>query len=314
MEISYTFIAVTIGIILDSLIGDPYKLPHPIRLFGNSIAFFEKRFNNGSSRVIKGALVWATLILITFASFWAINWALASYLVWQAVFIAIFFFYGISNRTLIVEGLKVERALNRGDLVLARENLSMIVGRDTKNLSASKIRSAVIETLSENLSDGVVAPLFYFAIGGIPAMMSYKMINTLDSMVGYKNERYKDFGCFSAKADDVANFIPARLTAFLMALLSLSFRSLRFIFKYGRSHSSPNSGYPESALAGILDCRLGGPSEYFGKVVEKPYIGSSDREISHSDVIRTCFVNGKVAAVCYVVVLCGVYYLGFLFV
>lgn len=307
MEISHTFIAVVIGIILDSLIGDPYKLPHPIRLFGNTIAFFEKRFNNGSRKVLKGALVWGTLILTTFFTFWIINFLLSEFPIWQAAFVAIFFFYGISNRTLIVEGLKVERTLNKGNLVLARENLSMIVGRDTKNLSATKIRSAVIETLSENLSDGVVAPLFYFAIGGIPAMMTYKMINTLDSMVGYKNEKYKDFGCFSAKADDVANFIPARVTAFLMALLSFSFRSFSFIFKYGRSHSSPNSGYPESALAGILDCRLGGPSEYFGKVVEKPYIGESSREITHSDVVKTCFVNGKVAAVCYICVL-GVIY------
>ena len=178
----------------------------------------------------------------------------------------------------------------------------MIVGRDTSQLSETKIRSAVVETLSENLSDGVIAPLLFFAIGGVPLMMCYKMINTLDSMVGYKSERYKDFGYVSAKMDDVANFIPARLIALLLVVVFMSPRALNSIFKYGNSHSSPNSGYPESAMAGVIDARLGGPNDYFGKRVEKPYIGSNSRDLLHKDVICTCFGNGMVSLLAYVAV------------
>ncbi len=134
-------------------------------------------------------------------------------------------------------------------------------------------------------------------------MMAYKMINTLDSMVGYKNDKYRDFGFVSAKMDDVANFIPARLTALLMAIVSLSWRAVQFILKYGNSHSSPNSGYPESALAGVLDCRLGGPNQYFGVMVEKPYIGENPRELTHRDVVNCALINGKVAAICYVILM-----------
>ena len=189
------------------------------------------------------------------------------------------------------------------DLEGARKQLSMIVGRDTSQLSETKIRSAVIETLAENLSDGVIAPIFFFAIGGVPFMMTYKMINTLDSMVGYKNDRYMKFGYVSAKMDDIANFIPARLTALFIVIISVSVRALKFIFRYGNSHSSPNAGYPESAMAGVLDIRLGGTSNYFGKMVEKPYIGNNDRELLHKDVVNTCLVNAKVSFLAYFVLL-----------
>ncbi len=303
MEINYTLLTIIIGITLDTIIGDPYWLPHPIRVFGNMISYFEKKFNKGSHKVLKGALTWLSLNSIVFILFLAIQLILNKYELILSIINGIFFFYCISSRCLIHEGLKVEKYLVNNDITGARKQLSMIVGRDTDTLNPSQIRSSVIETLSENLSDGVIAPLFFFAIGGIPLMMVYKMCNTLDSMIGYKNEKYKDFGCFSAKADDVTNFIPARLTALIMIIASFSKRALLFIFKYGKSHSSPNSGYPESAIAGILNCRLGGPNNYFGKTVTKPYIGSNPRPLTHSDIIKTCLVNGVSSFIGYIIVI-----------
>lgn len=309
IEINYILISLVIGIIFDSAIGDPYGLPHPIRVFGNAISKLEIMLNRNSLRKIKGALVWFILVPSTWGIFYAAIHFLSPYPWLLCGFNALFIFYGLSNRCLIDEGLKVERTLQKDSIEAARKQLSMIVGRDTSNLSKSKIRSAVIETLSENLSDGVVAPILFFALGGVPLMMAYKMVNTLDSMVGYKNDRYLDFGYVSAKMDDLFNFVPSRLTAMLMALVSLSRRSVLFIFKFGRSHSSPNSGYPESALAGILDCRLGGASEYFGKTVSKPFIGRNPREITHRDIVRCCWVNAKVALLSYIIVAVILYYM-----
>ncbi|MFI3318340.1 MAG: adenosylcobinamide-phosphate synthase CbiB [Rikenellaceae bacterium] len=287
-------ITILAGSALDTLLGDPYSLPHPIRLYGNLISWGERWLNRGRHRRIKGGALWLTLCAGSWGAFAAAEHLLTPYPIAGTIFNSIFFYYAISNRCLIEEGLKVERVLESGDISAARTQLSMIVGRETRKLQPTQIRSSVVETLSENLSDGVIAPLLCFAIGGIPLMMLYKMVNTLDSMVGYKSERYKDFGFVSAKMDDLFNLIPARLTAAMMALVSLSPRAIKFIFKYGRSHTSPNSAYPESALAGILNCRLGGPNEYFGKMVEKPYIGENPRELTHEDVIKCCRVNGKV--------------------
>ncbi len=298
MDIDVTLMVVVLGFVLDCCIGDPYWMPHPIRLFGNMISGAERALNRGRFRVLKGAFMWVTLCGVVWSFFYAVeffigdNWVVA--LVWGSIF----FFFALSNRCLIEEGLKVERVLNSGDLDGARKALSMIVGRETTNLNPHQIRSAIVETLSENLSDGVVAPLFYFSIGGIPLMMLYKMINTLDSMVGYKSDRYLYFGRVSARMDDVANFIPARLTALLMILVSLSWRGVTFVFRFAKCHASPNSGYPESALSGILDCRLGGPNNYFGRVVEKPFIGVNGRELTHKDVVDTTKINAKVAGLC----------------
>ena len=298
----YILIAFTAAVILDSLIGDPYSMPHPIRLFGNSIAFVEKHLNKGENRKLKGAVAWLLLVGTTVGCFFILDFILSGYTIAWTIFTAAFIYYGLSARCLIDEGLKVERILNTGDIEGARKQLSMIVGRDTANLNPTQIRSAVVETLSENLSDGVVAPLFFFAIGGVPAMMLYKMINTLDSMVGYKNDRYYHFGYVSAKMDDVANYIPARLTALLMVCVTFSWRGVRFVRKYSNKHSSPNAGYPESALAGIIDCRLGGPNNYFGKLVDKPYIGETDRELTHEDLIKTCCINAAVSVVSYIII------------
>lgn len=283
-----------IGFTLDSIIGDPYRMPHPIRLFGNAIAFCDKKFNQGLHKKAKGVLVATTLVLLTYAIFALIDWVLRDYDVLRWAVSSVFFFYGICNRSLIDEALKVEKEVNKGDITSARRQVGYIVGRDTSNLSFQQIRTATLETLAENLSDGVIAPLFFYAIGGIPLMMAYKMINTLDSMIGYKNDKYKDFGWFAARIlDDTANYLPARITALLMVTIPPSLRGFRSIKKYARHHSSPNSGYPESALAGILDCQFGGPNIYHGKLVEKPYIGSNPRELTHADLIKSCIINAR---------------------
>ncbi|MFR9503904.1 MAG: adenosylcobinamide-phosphate synthase CbiB [Rikenellaceae bacterium] len=300
---SQLIIASAIAFILDSIIGDPHWAPHPIRLFGNAISLCEKRLNNGRYRRLKGGAVWLLLILCSYYIFHSFNQILLHYPTVWSIFTTLTIFWGISSRCLINEGLKVEKILRRGDIEGARKQLRMIVGRDTSQLSPTQIRAAVIETLAENLSDGTIAPLFFFVIGGTPLMMCYKMINTLDSMVGYKSDRFIDFGFVSAKMDDVANYIPARITALLMAIVSLSRRAIRFIIKYGNKHASPNAGYPEAAIAGILNCRLGGANIYFGKVVEKPHIGDNNRDLNHRDLITCCYVNAKVATLAYIIVL-----------
>jgi adenosylcobinamide-phosphate synthase len=283
--------ALLIGFLLDLLLGDPLWLPHPIRLFGNSISFFTEKLNRGKNRKWKGAAMAFVLIAVTFGITEMVFWLFRNnewvYLILGSVGV----FYGLANRSLISESSKVMRALKKQGLQAGRTQLSYIVGRDTSNLNEQQIRTAVLETLAENLSDGVIAPLFFYALGGVPAMLAYKMANTLDSMIGYKSEKYREFGWFAARFDDVINFIPARITALLMVVLSFSWRGLVYIFRYGHQHSSPNAGYPEAALAGILNCRFGGPNVYHSTLVEKPYIGNNDRIIINLDFYKTCVLN-----------------------
>ncbi|NOU58240.1 adenosylcobinamide-phosphate synthase CbiB [Marinifilum caeruleilacunae] len=297
-QITLIIIPLLIGYVLDLIFGDPRKLPHPIVGFGNSISFLTKLLNNGKNRLIKGAFMCLFLASSVFALFY-----FSSYLLLQIdqyaylIFTSIFVFYGLANKSLLQEGVEVFHHLNTMGLEAGRKRLSWIVGRDTSQLSEQEIRLAVFETLSENLSDGVVAPLFYYAIGGVPGMMCYKMINTMDSMIGYKNEKFILFGRFAARLDDLVNFIPARITALLMALVTLNYRSLKFIFKYGKAHTSPNAGYPESALAGILNCRFGGAHDYGGKSVDKPFIGENDRLLKNEEINKIKYINH---AVCFV--------------
>jgi adenosylcobinamide-phosphate synthase len=208
----------------------------------------------------------------------------------SVVFDAIIVFYCLAGTTLIREVREVFRAVDRS-VEEGRAQVARIVGRDTSQLTAQEVRTAALETLSENLSDGVIAPLFWLALLGTPGMLAYKMVNTLDSMIGYRTARYKDFGCWAARFDDVANYVPARLTAVLMVVASGRLGLLRFVWKNGRNHASPNSGYPEAALAGILDCRFGGPHYYFGQLFDKPYIGENDRRLSTADVQKAVRVN-----------------------
>ena len=299
------------GWLLDLLMGDPAWLPHPVVGFGKLISAGEKRWNKGDKRRLKGALMAIGLVLgafvVTASLLWSVRLLSLLLPAWGRVALnvaveAILIFFCLAGTTLIREVREVFRAVDRS-LEEGRTQVARIVGRDTSELSAQEVRTAALETLAENLNDGVIAPLFWLALLGVPGMVAYKMINTLDSMIGYRNERYLEFGRFAARLDDVAGWIPARLTAFLMLLVSGKLRLLPFVRKYGRAHLSPNSGYPESALAGILDCRFGGPHNYFGEEVYKPYIGEVDRPLTTSDMLRSVRINRLVEVVMVAVVL-----------
>ena len=280
-----------IGVLTDALLGDPAWLPHIVVKFGWLISNAERWFNKGAHRHLKGALTALFLIGCTYILFWWFIPFCYGLNGWLGVCVsAIFIFYFLAGKTLIKEVRMVFEAVDES-VDKGRRQLSRIVGRDTAQLDAQEIRTAALETLAENLSDGVVAPLFWYMLLGVPGMAAYKMINTLDSMIGYKTERYKDFGCWAAHIDDVANWIPARLTALLMVLSAGRPGLLRFVHKYGRQHDSPNSGYPESALAGILDCRFGGTHTYFGQEFYKPYIGENPRQLTTEDARRAIRIN-----------------------
>ena len=287
-------ISLLIGWMLDLLIGDPIRLPHPIVWFGKMIAFLEHRLNKGAHRKLKGALTALFLVGVVFLVTWGIRYLLSPYPSYLTiVFDALIIFYCLAGTTLIREVLAVFRALERS-LDEGRQQVARIVGRDTTELSAQEVRTAALETLAENLSDGVIAPLFWFALLGTPGMLAYKMVNTLDSMIGYQTARYRDFGCWAAHMDDIANYLPARLTAFLMILSQRNCFSpslYRFVWRNGKKHASPNSGYPEAALAGILNCRFGGPHTYFGQRFDKPYIGDNDRLLNIYDMKKAIRVN-----------------------
>ncbi|WP_062053834.1 adenosylcobinamide-phosphate synthase CbiB [Aquimarina longa] len=307
MEQAVVLIPLLIGYILDLILGDPRWLPHPIRLFGNCIAYGEKLLNTSSFRFIKGMVLTLGLVMATVLFFYYAQKMSTPYPIIYYTFTSIFVFYALANKSLIDEGKAVFKALSEG-VIQGRKRLSWIVGRETDQLHPQQIKTAVFETLSENLSDGVIAPLFYYALFGVSGAMGYKMINTLDSMIGYKNKRYIDFGKFAAKLDDVANYIPARVTAFLMLLVTLKLHKIPFVLRYGKQHSSPNAGYPEAALAAILDCRFGGPNYYHGTLVDKPFIGTNDRILQDYEIKIVARVNQKVT-LAFVIIICIVYYL-----
>ena len=296
-------VCLLIGWVLDLVFGHPSKLPHPVVWFGRLISAGEHRLNRGSHRRLKGALLAIGLILLVFSLAWLLRILLGIFALFfydgttihqipllLYIFDILAVFYCLAGTTLIREVRQVFFALDRS-LEEGRQQVARIVGRDTSHLSAQEVRTAALETLAENLSDGVVAPLFWLLLLGTPGMLAYKMVNTLDSMIGYHTERYLEFGCIAAHIDDVANYIPARLTALLMVLSSGRLKLLGFVRKYGRNHASPNSGYPESALAAILDCRFGGPHYYFGELFDKPYIGSNPRELSTDDMKKAVRIN-----------------------
>ena len=281
--------ALLLGWTLDLILGDPVWLPHPVVWFGRMIGWGEHRLNHGSHRMAKGAVLAISLIALVFGLWWLVRWLVANPWVLLALD-AIMVFYCLAGTTLIREVREVFLALDRS-LDEGRRQVARIVGRDTSQLTAQEVRTAALETLAENLSDGVIAPLFWFALLGTPGMLAYKMVNTLDSMIGYRTERYRQFGCWAARIDDVANYIPARLTALLMVLASGHLSLISFVWRNGRRHASPNSGYPEAALAGALDCRFGGPHYYFGELFDKPYIGESDRPLATADMKTAVRIN-----------------------
>ncbi|MBE7414603.1 MAG: cobalamin biosynthesis protein CobD [Deltaproteobacteria bacterium] len=271
------------ALFLDLLIGDPERAPHPVRWIGRLAAFLEAPIRKALPKSagwerLGGALLWvlvvggayaATALVLHYASLHstALSFALSVFFIWA----------GLSMKTLGDEALAVARALGHG-LDEGRRRLCRIVGRDTGNLKEEEVLKAAVETVAENASDGVIAPLFFLVLGGPALMMAYKAVNTLDSMVGYRNERYRHFGWFSARMDDAANFMPARLSGALIVTASFILgynwmKSAAMLARDGRNHPSPNSGVPEAAMAGALGVRLGGGSFYGGVFSGKPWIG-----------------------------------------
>ena len=292
MEWIIVFFPLLAGYLLDLIFGDPRCLPHPVVGFGHMIGWIERCWNKGRGRMFKGALVALLFPAFIFAVCWGLDRGAWWVGCWCGLLTAtVFVFYDLANRSLIGEGGEVIRTLREQGLEAGRKRLSWIVGRDTSQLSPKEIYTAVLETMAENLSDGVVAPLFYYALGGFPAMMAYKMVNTLDSMIGYRDERYRRFGCWSARLDDVLNYLPARLTALLMMGVAYRPGLWGFVKRFCHKHASPNSGFPEAAMAGILDCRFGGAHVYHGMLVEKPFIGTNDRDLGLKDFHQAVRIN-----------------------
>lgn len=299
----YFYSLLVLAYFLDFAIGDPKWLPHPVRIMGRAITKIENflrkiliSITRHSSLVTRHLFEkWAGILLVviitgsTFSLFYIVNYVFLTlyFSLLISYFLLLVMVYLISTtlatRGLIDSARLVIEALRGRDIEAARKNLTHIVGRDTDSLDEKGVLRATIESLAENASDGIIAPLFYFAIGGLSLAMTYKAINTMDSMIGYKNERYRYFGWAAARLDDIANYIPARITGILIvissAIVSRSlfniYCSLKTMFSDGRKHPSLNSGVPEAAMAGALGIRLGGPSTYGGMVVNKPYIGDN---------------------------------------
>ena len=292
-------LAVLLGFALDWLLGDPKKLPHPVCAVGKLISGTEKVLRRifpatPAALTFAGILLWLITCGVSFAvPFFLLRW-LYHVNFWLGFAVEMLLCWMIfARKSLADAGYHVYGAVKQS-LEEGRKAIAWYVGRDTAELSEEGVIKAAVETVAENLTDGVVSPLVFMLIGGAPLGMLYKAVNTLDSMVGYKNERYRRFGCFAARLDDVANYIPARLTAFLMVLVSGRLSLFAFVGRYGSQHASPNSGYPEAALAGILNCRFGGPHNYFGEEVWKPYIGSNERPLKTEDMRVAVRINRRV--------------------
>lgn len=284
-----------LGFLLDLIIGDPQNPIHPIRIIGSLCKATEKFFRKVLKKSLKiaGLLTWITVVLIVFLfNYFLLKGAYAINNVLGVILSSIMIYFCISTKALKVEGLKVVKYVIQDDIEGARKQLSYIVGRDTKKLDKEAILKAVVETVAENMSDGVIAPLFYVGIGGAPLAFLYKAVNTMDSMFGYKNDKYIEFGYFPAKLDDVFNYIPARLSGYFIFMasfsLGLDYKNSFKIYKRDKNnHSSPNSAHPEAAVAGALNVQLGGANYYFGKLVEKPTIGDDIEKIDIDKVNKT---------------------------
>lgn len=270
-----------LAFLLDMILGDPQRMPHPVRLMGCLIQRLEKPFRGlPVSTVAAGGLFALFLVLLAYGLAWAFLFLAQGIHPWfGSALDVLLLYYCIAPRCLDNAARAVENPLRLGDMEKSRRKLSMIVGRETMNLNPVQICRATIETLAENFVDGVLSPFFWIAVGGAPAAMAFKMVSTLDSMVGYKNEQYHLFGKVSARLDDTANFIPARLSIPVIALAAWILRlssekAFGTAVREGSRHQSPNAGYLEAAFAGALEVKLNGPATYHGELLEKPFIGS----------------------------------------
>lgn len=339
----YHIIAFSIGIVLDLLIGDPYWMPHPIRCIGSLIHLLDKRFmdsamntgsvdeqsrdtdegdanlrkRNASQEKGYGVLTVIIVLLVTGVVTSGILFGAYCIYPWVGVGVeAILTCYCLAMTSLRKESMKVCNALEKHDVEGARYAVSMIVGRDTKSLDAKGIAKAAVETVAENTSDGVIAPMVYLFIGGPILGLLYKAVNTMDSMIGYHNDRYEYFGKAAAKLDDAVNYIPARLSAIIMVLAAFLFREFDGkrawrIFRRDRyNHKSPNSAQTESVCAGALGVQLAGDASYFGKIVHKPYIGDSTRDIVPEDIRRANeLMYGTAFLLALVCIIVGIFFL-----
>jgi adenosylcobinamide-phosphate synthase len=309
-----SLLALIIGFILDLIIGDPIGWPHIVLGYGKLIPFFETVLRRLFPKTPKGELtagiflvifmviipLGVTLVLLYLCGLVhpVLRVAVESILIWQC----------ISLRSLTVASMKVYRALENKDLTLARCEVGEIVGRDTAALDEAGVTRAAVETVAENTSDGIIAPLLFMLIGGAPIGMLYKAINTMDSMVGYKNDKYLYFGRAAAKFDDAVNFIPARLAGIVMSLSAFitgldTKNAWRIFWRDRLNHKSPNSAHTEAACAGALHVQLGGDNYYFGKLVEKPTIGDDDRAVAAYDIVKT---NRLLFATAFVFLILGI--------
>ena len=304
----------------DAVIGDPRSRYHPVVLMGNMIALldgvFYRKDDSDRKKFFFGAVLALTILFLSgtaassllYFTYWLRDYTDLWWL--SYVLEALLLSFMIAPKSLAKAGDEIYKLLLNDDLTEARRKVGYIVGRDTEKLSPPEITRATVETIAENTVDGVISPLFFYALGGLPLAVLYRAANTMDSMLGYVEEPYKNIGFVPAKMDDVWNFIPARLTALLMilpqTLSTFRFSLFTFVWKYGRRHASPNSGYPEAALAGILDCRFGGSHYYFGQLFPKPYIGENDRPLTTDDMRKAVRVS-RTSEVLAILILLAVY-------
>ena len=315
-------IKIWIAYVLDLIFGDPQNIIHPVQIIGKMINIGEKSLlgkkykSDRKYKFFAGMILNITIISLTYGITYLIHRTSENSIIFTVA--EIYLMYTIfSINSLAREGNRVYNILKEGNIEKARKDLSYLVSRDTETMDEKMIIRSTMETISENTVDGIVAPMFYMFLGGLPLSMAYKAINTLDSMVGYKNEKYIDFGKFSAKLDDVANFIPARITGIFIILASMILgyngkEAWRIFFRDRKNHSSPNSAHSEASVAGALGVQFGGRVSYFGKEVDKPTIGDKKKEFEIEDIkknIKIMYATSFLSLVVFSAIFVGIYFL-----
>ena len=301
-------IKIWMAYVLDLIFGDPRNIIHPVQIIGKIIELLEKFLLKKRYKVFAGGILTAVTVGITYILCFLISTNIEKPLV---AILEIYLMYTVfSVNSLAREGRRVYNILKKGDIEVARKELSYLVSRDTGMMDEKMVIRSTMETISENTVDGIIAPMFYMFLGGLPLAMAYKAVNTLDSMVGYRNEKYIEFGKFSARTDDAANFIPARITGLLIVIASLILRydyraAWKIFLRDRKNHSSPNSGHSEAGVAGALGVQFGGVVSYFGKEVRKPAIGDKKKEFELEDIkknIRIMYTTSLVGIIIFTIV------------